>query len=165
MALGHLAFAARRTDEAVQCFQAALDLNPNFAAAHGYVGWALAFDGRSEEAISHSEQAIRMSPRDPLNTFFFSGVAVSHYLAGRYMEAVKWARQAMQLRPGMVNNYRILCASLGQAGLLDDARAVMSQLRELQPELSVAWIKQSVPYTPGPMARFLEGMHKAGLPE
>ena len=31
----------------------ALDLNPNFAAAHGYLGWALAFDGKSDKAIAH----------------------------------------------------------------------------------------------------------------
>jgi Flp pilus assembly protein TadD len=40
MALGYLAFTNRRTDDAVRHFQAAIDLNPNFAAAYGYVGWA-----------------------------------------------------------------------------------------------------------------------------
>jgi hypothetical protein len=39
----------------------------------------------------------------------------------------------------------------------------MEQLRKLQPGLSEAWIEKSVPYTAGPMARFLEGMRKAGL--
>ena len=39
----------------------------------------------------------------------------------------------------------------------------MNQLRQLQPGISIDWIKQSVPYTAGPMARFLEGMRKAGL--
>src|SRR5262249_19175763 len=98
MALGYLAFTDRQTDEAVRHFKVALDLNPNFAAAHGYVGFALAFDGRSDEALGHFEQAIRMSPRDPLNGFFLTGFAVAHYLAGRFPEAVTWARQAIQLR-------------------------------------------------------------------
>ena len=38
LALGYVAFTRRRTDEAVEEFQHALDLNPNFAAAHGYLG-------------------------------------------------------------------------------------------------------------------------------
>ena len=29
--------------------------------------------------------------------------------------------------------------------------------------LSIAWIEQSVPYRPVPMAKFLEGIRKAGL--
>ena len=163
IALGHLAFSRRQTDESVRHFQAALDLNPNFAAAHGFLGFALALAGRSDEAITHCEQAIRMSPRDPLNSFFFTGISVAHYLAGRYIEAVKWGRQVLQLRPGVIGGHRILCASLAQAGQIEEARAAMSVLRQLQPNLSIAWVKQSVPYTSGPMERFLEGLRKAGL--
>jgi TolB-like protein len=47
LSLGFVAFTRRRTDEAVEEFQRALDLNPNFAAAHGFLGCALAFDARS----------------------------------------------------------------------------------------------------------------------
>lgn len=163
MALGYLAFTARQTDEGVRHFQAALDLNPNFAAAYGYVGWALAHDGQSEEAIRNLQQAIRMSPRDPLNSFFFAGISAAHYLAGRYPEAVKYGRLAVQLRPETLSGRRILCASLAQAAQIEEAKSVMSALRQLQPNISIAWIKQSVPYTSGPMAHFLEGLRKAGL--
>lgn len=162
MALGILAWVDRETDEAVRRFRAALDLNPNFAAAHGYIGLALVFDGRSEEALRHLEQAMRMSPRDPSNRFF-AGISVAHYMAGRYPEAVKWARQAVQLRPGILSGHRILCASLAQAGQIEEAKAAMNTLRQLQPDISIAWIKQSVPYTSGPMKHFLQGLRKAGL--
>jgi hypothetical protein len=43
---------------------------------------ALALDGRSEKAIEHAEQAIRMSPNDPQNAIFNVALAGSHYLAG-----------------------------------------------------------------------------------
>jgi hypothetical protein len=36
-------------------------------------------------------------------------------------------------------------------------------LQELQPGHSIAWIENNIPYTPSPMAKFLEGMRKAGL--
>jgi TolB-like protein/cytochrome c-type biogenesis protein CcmH/NrfG len=163
MALGNLAFTARKTDEAVHRFRTAIELNPNFAAAHGYTGWVLAHDGQSDEAISHLQQAIRMSPRDPFNVFFMAGMAAAHYVAGRYAEAVKWAQQALQLRPGHLGARRKLCASLAQAGRVEEAKSAMSQLREMQPNLSIGWIEQSVPYTSGPMKHFLEGLRKAGL--
>ncbi len=163
MALGYLAFAARRTDEAVSRFFTAIDLNPNFAAAYGYAGWAQAHDGRSDEAIKNLRQAIRMSPRDPFNVFYMAGFAAAHYVSGRYAEAAEWARQALHARPGHLGARRKLCASLAQAGLADEANSEMARLRELQPDLSAAWIEQSVPYTSGPMIQFLEGMRKAGL--
>ncbi len=165
VALGYLAFTARQTDEAIGCFRRALALNPNFAAAHGYIGFALACDGRSEDAIENSQRAIRMSPRDPLNFFFVGGLTAAHYLAGRYVEAVDWARQQVQMRPGSPSGHRILCASLAQAGLIEEARAAMRLLRQVQPNISVAWIKASVPYPDHTMPRFLEGLRKAGLTE
>jgi TolB-like protein/Tfp pilus assembly protein PilF len=163
LALGYYEFTGRSTDEAIRHFSAALDLNPNFAAAAGSIGFALALDGRSDEAIRHFEQALRMSPRDPFNSFFYVGIAAAHYLAGRYAEAIKWAKQAVQLRPGYIGAHRILCASLAQAGQAEEARTVLQTLRQMHPEISLAWIRQSVPYTAGPMEKFLDGMRKAGL--
>ena len=163
LALGYVAFTRRRTDEAVDEFQRALDLNPNFAAAHGYLGFALVCDGRTDGAIAHGEQAIRMSPHDPQNALFNVGLAAAHYLAGRYNEAIICGRKAMQQRFGLTNGHRIYIASLAQAGQLDEARAALAKLQELQPENSIAWIERNIPYTPGPMAKFLEGMRKAGL--
>ena len=158
-----MAFTRRRTEEAVEQFQRAIDLNPNFAAAHGYFGWALALDGQSDRAIPHLEQAIRMSPHDPQNAIFYVGLAAAHYLAGRYTEAVGYGRKAVQQRTTFTGSHRIYCASLAQAGRLADARAALERLKELQPDISIAWIEKYVPYTPGPMAKFLEGMRKAGL--
>jgi adenylate cyclase len=163
LALGYVAITRRNTDEAVEEFRRALDLNPNFAAAHGYLGFALALSGQSKEAIEHIEQAIRMSPHDPQNALFNIGLAGAHYLAGRYTEAVSFGRKAMQQRFGLTNGHRIYIASLAQAGQIDEARAALVRLQELHPENSIAWIEKNIPYTPGPMAKFLDGMRKAGL--
>ena len=162
MVLGLIAWTDRQTEEAVRRFQTAIARNPNFAAAYGYIGLALVFDGQSDEALRYFEQAMRMSPRDP-STQFFAGVSVAHYLAGRYADAVKWGRQALQQRPGILSGHRILCASLAQAGQMDEARKELETLRQMQPDLSIAWIKRWVPYTPGPMEHFLKGLRKAGL--
>jgi tetratricopeptide (TPR) repeat protein len=163
LALGFLAFFRRRTDEAAEEFQRALDLNPNFAAAHGYLGWALAFDGRTDQAIAHLELAIRMSPHDPQNAIFNTGIAVVHYLSGRFAESVDFGRKALQQRSGFTASNRICVASLAQAGQIDEARTALAHLKEMHPDLSIAWIEKYVPYTPGPMVKFIEGMRKAGL--
>jgi len=163
MALGYVAFSMRRTDEAVEEFRQALELNPNFAAAHGYLGFALAMAGRSDEAIPHAEQAIQMSPQDPQNAIFNTAIAVALYLAGRCPEAVAFGRKALQQRTQFTSGHRIYVASLAQAGQVEEARESLSQLKEAFPEMTIAWIERYVPYTAGPMAKFLEGMRKAGL--
>ena len=72
-------------------------------------------------------------------------LAAAHYVAGRYTEAVGFGRKSMQTRFGLTNAHRIYIASLAQAGQLDEARAALARLKELQPENSVAWIKLNNP--------------------
>jgi TolB-like protein/Tfp pilus assembly protein PilF len=163
LALGYLAFTARHTDDAVREFQRALDLNPNFAAAYGYLGWALVFDGRHEEATEYFQQAFRISPHDPLIAYFYTGMCVAHYFARRFDEAVEWGRKSIQQQPGFIPSHRILCASLAQAGRTEELRTAMARLLELQPTISIAWLEEHLPYTPRALPHFLDGMRKAGL--
>jgi tetratricopeptide (TPR) repeat protein len=163
LALGFVAYTKRATDEAVEEFTRALDLNPNFAAAHGYLALALALADRSKEAITHGEQAIRMSPHDPQTGLFNVALAAAHYLEGRFSEAVAFGRKAVQLSPQLSGAYRIYVASLAQAGQVDEAREALQRLKESQPTISIDWIERYVPYTATAMAKFIDGMRKAGL--
>lgn len=165
VAAGFLAMTDRKTDESLRRYQRALELNPNFAAALGFVGFTLALDGQCVEALDYFERATRMNPKEAFTNIFLAPFGAAHYLSGDYNEAIRWAQQAVQLRPGHMGGYRILAASLAQAGRLDEAREVMATLRKLQPGISVAWVRKFVPYTDRAMERFLDGMRKAGLPE
>ena len=163
LALGFVAFVRRQTKVAAAEFRRALELNPNFAAAHGYLGWTLAFDGQSDEATKHLEEAIRMSPHDQQNAIFNTGLAVTHYLEGRYAKAVEYSSKSLQQRSAFTAGHRIHVASLAQNEQIDEAREALARLKEMHPDLSIAWIEKNVPYTSGPMAKFVEGMRKAGL--
>ncbi len=66
-------------------------------------------------------------------------------------------------QPGRMGSWRTLSASLAQAGRTEEAKEAMATLRNLQPNLSIAWIEQHVPYTERAMPHFIEGMRKAGL--
>jgi Flp pilus assembly protein TadD len=154
----------RRTEESLAAFRRAVNLNPSSAAAHCYLSHGLAFAGQDREAIAHGEEAVRLSPLDPEMAMFLGGIAVSHYIAGRFQEALRYSSELLRLRQGFHGAQRLRCASLAQLGRLDEARTVLATLQREHPELSVAWIKASVPYqTPTLMERFLDGMRKAGL--
>jgi TolB-like protein/class 3 adenylate cyclase/Flp pilus assembly protein TadD len=163
LALGWAALLRRRTEIAVEQYQRALDINPNFAAAHGHLGMAYALDDQSDKAVVHMEQAIRMSPHDPQTFLFNTNLAIAHYLSGRYAEAVVVGRKAVQQRPAFTPGLRIYSASLAQAGQIDEARAALDQLKSLQPETSIAWIEENLPYKPQAMAKLVAGLRKAGL--
>jgi adenylate cyclase len=163
LALGFVAFVRRQTNVAAAEFRRALELNPNFAAAHGYLGWTLAFDGQSDQATKHLEEAVRMSPHDPQNAIFNTGLAVTHYLTERYAKAVEYSSKSLQQRSAFAAGHRIHVASLAQNGQIDEAREALARLKEMHSDLSIAWIEKNVPYTLAPMAKFVEGMRKAGL--
>jgi TolB-like protein/Flp pilus assembly protein TadD len=166
IAFGYLSMMERRTEESLAAFRRAVDLNPSSAAAHCYLSHGLAFAGHDREAIAHGEDAIRLSPLDPEMAMFLGGIAVAHYTAGRYVEAVRCSYELLRLRPGFQGAQRLRCASLAQTGRIDEARSFLALIRHEQPQLSIDWIRASVPYqTPELMERFLEGMRKAGLDE
>ena len=163
-ALGYSAMMEKRTAESLAAFRRALTLNPNSAAAHVHLSHGLAFAGEDRETIEHAEFAIRLSPLDPMTALCFGSIAVAHYLAGRYEQAVACTTEAAGLRPGFQGTHRLRCASLAQAGRVDEARLYLATVRREQPELSLGWIRANVPYqTPELMDRFLDGMRKAGL--
>jgi Flp pilus assembly protein TadD len=163
LALGNYCFIERRTEEAVREYLKAIDLNPNFAIAYGSLGRALVFDGQSEDAVNYFQKALRMSPHDPLIAIFYSGMGTANYYAHRYDEAIEWCRKGIRERPGYTAVHRILCASLAMAGRTEDTEAAAATLRQLQPNISIAWMEQHVPYTPRAMPHFLDGMRKAGF--
>jgi hypothetical protein len=72
-------------------------------------------------------------------------------------------KQVRRFARTRVSGRRIYVASLACSGQLDEARAELARLKELQPELSLAWIEEHVPYTARRMPQFLEGMRMAGL--
>ena len=166
IALGYCAMMERRTEESIAAFRRAVSLNPNSAAAHSHLSRGFAFAGRDREAIEHGEEAIRLSPLDPEMALFLGAIAVAHYAAGRYSEAIERSLDAQRLRPGFQGSRRLLCASLAQAGRVDEARSLLATIRREQPQLSLAWISANVPYqTLELMERYLEGFRKAGLGE
>jgi TolB-like protein len=166
IALAYGAMMERRTEEAIAAFRRAVSLNPNSAAAHSHLSRGYAFAGRDQEAIEHGEEAIRLSPLDPEMALFLGAIAVAHFAAGRYGEAIDRSLEAQRLRPGFQGSRRLLCASLAHAGRVDEARSLLPTIRSEQPQLSLAWIRANVPYqTPDLMERFLDGFRRAGLGE
>jgi tetratricopeptide (TPR) repeat protein len=141
-------------------------LNPNLAAAWNLSGWVRAYRGEVDRAIEHHSRAMRLSPLDPILYNMHVGLAFAHFLAGRYDEAASWAQRALHEQPNYPAANRILAASTALAGRLTEARQSVERLCQLDPHLRISNLKEVYPLQRSEdLAKVVEGLRKAGLPE
>jgi tetratricopeptide (TPR) repeat protein len=114
----------------------------------------------------HLTYAIRLSPLDPMLFRMHGGMALAHFLSGRYDEAVLGAEKALHVQPSYQPALRILAASHALIGRLEQAHHAVARLRQNDPALRVSTIKGMIPFhQPEHLARYEDGLRKAGLPE
>jgi serine/threonine-protein kinase len=77
-------------------FERAIDLNPNYEPALRFYSFHLACMGRSEEALAFAERARRLNPASPQAQM---NVAVVHYFARRYDDAITDVAETLELAP------------------------------------------------------------------
>ena len=145
----------------------ALTLNPNLAAAWHYSGWTKIWLGEPDIAIEHLAIAMRLSPLDPFVYHRQATTAVAHLFAGRYDEACMWAEKSLQGAPNYTLGYRIAAASHARVGRIEKAQKIAARFRQLEPGFRVSSmsIKDIPVRRPEDLARYEDGLRKAGLPE
>jgi len=77
VALGRVHTAKGEHDEAIECCNRAIALNPNYASAYFGRAHSLWMSGRPAEAVLSHDEAMRLSPRDPLMWAFQASKAAA----------------------------------------------------------------------------------------
>jgi TolB-like protein/Tfp pilus assembly protein PilF len=161
-----LAYVVEDFDSGAHFIDRAVALNPNLAFAWYASGWLKVWLGEPETAIKHLERFMRISPLDPLMAWAHTAIAFAHVFAGRYEEAVRYAEQAVSEQPNLHRALRAAAMSNALAGRLEQARKAMARLHEIDPELRVSNLKDLTPLRRSEdIAKYEEGLRKAGLPE
>ena len=164
LAQGMVGYATRDNVLAMSALTQAVALNPNFVNAHGLLGIAHAFGGRSSEAIACIDLAIRLSPRDTFLSDFQLYYAFAHFQGARYELGLKFAQQAHTMRPGHPYPLLLGAACAGHLGDTDYARRLVAELKAILPIASTAWVEATSPYVHAEdRARLVEGLARAGL--
>jgi adenylate cyclase len=145
----------------------ALALNPNLAMAWHWGGYVKIWLGEPDQGIERLARAIRLSPLDQRMPQMQSAVAHAHFMAGRYDEASQCAATALQDAPDLQPALRIGAASNALAGRPEPAQKAVAWLRQLNPTLHISSLKDVLgPYRrPDDVARYEEGLRRAGLPQ
>ena len=164
--LGYMHTMNRETAAAIKQFTDAIELNPNFASAYGWRGFAKAHAGLSRESIEDANIALRLSPKDPQNSVFHASISLAHFLAGRYEDCIEEAQEIVRQRPGFPSAQRMLCVALARSGKIEEARAHLDTLMKLQPNISASQLRRTLPYpSPEHLEQFVGGLVIAGLPD
>jgi len=165
----HLALAAARSypgrmEDSLAAYETALRLNPNFSLAQGYYGVVLTWSGRWREGAEAARRALRLSPRDPLAAIFYGVAAYAAFVERDYAEAIRLSRESIRRRNDYVGAYRVITAAAGMTGETELARAMLQELRRVQPNISLAWVACQLPFGVAEQREhYLEGLRRAGL--
>src|ERR1700732_4572500 len=101
LAKGQVLRAQKRFEEAIPEYETVLAFNRNSPFAIAALGECKLWTGSLDEAIRLQEQAIRLSPRDPLIGAFYNRIGVAYMLQSRTDEAIPWLEKGRSANPGI----------------------------------------------------------------
>ena len=99
-------------------FQRAIALNPNYATAHQWYGYALWRTARFEESIAEHRRALQL---DPLSLPVNRNLGLAYYLARQYDLAIEQLRKTREMDSGFVLTREYLGLAYLEKGMYKEA--------------------------------------------
>jgi adenylate cyclase len=128
----------RRHDIAKRSYDLALQKNPSAGLAWLHRGTLWAFQGRGLEAVEETARAVALSPLDPWRYYYDSLCATAALSAREYARAIELARRSLRANRTHASTLRVIAIAASELGRMDEARDTVTQLRELDPSLTVS---------------------------
>jgi adenylate cyclase len=173
LAKGQVLRAQKRYEEAIPEYETVVAFNRNWLLAIASLGWSKFLTGSMEDAIPLHEQAIRLSPRDPLVGVWYWRIGAVHLLQSRTDEAIPWLERARNANPEHPQNRAWLASAYALKGDTERAAAELAQARRLitDDQYSSIASAKAVAAVGLPKVRALSeatyfaGLRLAGMPE
>lgn len=114
--------------ESIREFERAIQLKPNYATAHHWLGTGpLMCLGRFDEGIAHARRAVEL---DPLSPIINTDLGLTLFTARRYDEALLKLRKALELDPTFAYGHQNLGIVLQLKGDLPGAIAEFEKAKQ-----------------------------------
>jgi len=120
-----------REDDAIAHFQKALEIQPDYAAAHDNLGSALFQKGYVDEAIAQFQKALEIQP-DSAEACNNLGTAFGR--KRQLDKAITYLQKAMEIQPDYAEAHNNFGSALFQKGRVDEAIAQFQKALEIQPD-------------------------------
>ncbi len=130
---------------ALEAARRAVDLNPSLPWALSLLAYLIHMTGHPPgESIDLVQRAMRLSPRDPAEWLFYDALGGAYWNAGQYEDGLAVSRRLIALSPSYYFGY--LWGALNAVGLgrIEEARDLIRQARQVQPELSLALVRRGL---------------------
>jgi adenylate cyclase len=153
--------ASHRPNEALGTANTGLAINPNYAPLLAARSSAESSLGHFEQAKSDVQQAMRLSPRDPVIGMFHVILGDAELGLGHFDAAIDEYHNAIDASYRVFFAYSNLAAAYALEGKMDEAKTALAEARRIFPNLTVKWMIAHTPNLPP----VFQGLRKAGLPE
>jgi TolB-like protein/Tfp pilus assembly protein PilF len=157
---GYLSLSGRY-DEAIRAANAGLAVNPNDPDFRVTRAGAEISLGHFDEAKSDLQQAIRLSPHDPLMNVMTRQFGDIEIGSGRPEAAIVQYRKSLDAGDHSYWNYANLAASYALLGKMDEAKPYVAETLRVNPSFTIKWYREHAEDIP----KRTEGLRKAGFAE
>ena len=158
-------FDAHETEVAFNLFDQALSISPSNVVALAASAVALAWTGRTEQAVMRAERALQLSPFDALRYLAHMALAGANFQLRNYDRAHLAAQRAVESNPDFSVPYAYLCACLMRLGRLGEARAVLNRMLALDRNFCIARFRVTVGVNEVVFEDFADAWRAAGMPD
>ena len=125
-----------KPQEAIACYDRALEIYPGFAKVWFNKGNALGRLGKDQEAIACFDRALEINPRDAA-VWYNKGIALGRL--GKPQEEIACYDRALEINPGYVDAWNNKGISLGKLGKPQEEIACYDRALEINPGDADAW--------------------------
>ncbi|MEG4106786.1 tetratricopeptide repeat protein [Microcoleus sp. S13_C5] len=128
--LGNRLFSQGKRDEAIECYEKAIAIKPDWAEAYGNIGSARSQQGNLDAAIAYYQKAVALKPH--LEVLHFN-IANSFLQQNKYDEAITNYQNTLKIKPDWPEVHANLGNCFSMQGRLEEALASYQQALTLKP--------------------------------
>ncbi|WP_090030566.1 winged helix-turn-helix domain-containing protein [Lutimaribacter saemankumensis] len=145
-------------------FERAIELDPNYTDAYAFYAIVQVADGRAEDGLNTMAEAFARNPVPPY--WYYMPLGLANFYLGDYEAAEAALTELLQRNPRLQNALRILIATYGHMGRLDDAEWLAMEYEALGVPATITDIMQVINIEHPPYREaVIDGLRLAGLPE
>ena len=148
-----------KLEEAIEAYNKALAIKPDYAEAYNNMGIALQEQGKLEEAIEAYNKALAIKP-DYAEAYYNMGIALKEQ--GKLEEAIEAYNKALAIKPDYAEAYNNMGNALKEQGKLEEAIEAYNKALAIKPDYAEAYNNMGVALQEqGKLEEAIEAYNKA----
>jgi len=112
-------------------YRRAIELSPNYATAHHWLGEFLVFQGRFDEGFAEYKKALEL---DPMSLAIQTDLGRAYYLARQYDRSIEYFKKLIEMDPNYVRTHFYLARVYREKGMCEEGLQEDEKGRELTGE-------------------------------